>query len=171
MPPASTSSYGSNGERAHRLRHGGREHRRNHGPSRLCWRRQRNTGIRRQRRRCRTARQRPSTQVQLNARATDGGRFNIAHHTPDGIFAHLAGHVDWVAVTGSTAVVTGTITEGFDDIGIDPIGARVSLVIHDQEVDSLEMNVSFVSGHTIPPCSAEPILTVGIADGQFKVRT
>lgn len=109
-------------------------------------------------------------QVQLNARGTDGGRFNIVHHTPDGIFAHLAGHVDCVAVTGSTAVVTGTITEGFDDLGIDPVGERVSLVIHDQEVDSVEMDVSFVSGHTIPPCSAEPILTVVIADGQFKVR-
>jgi hypothetical protein len=32
-------------------------------------------------------------QVQLSARAAQGathGRFNIVHHTPDGIFAHLA---------------------------------------------------------------------------------
>ena len=112
-------------------------------------------------------------QVQLTARGTDGiaaGRFNIVHHTPNGIFAHLAGDVDCLAVTGATAVVTGTITEGFDELGIDPIGERVSLVIRDQPVDSVDMDVSFVSGHAIPPCSAEPILTVVIDDGEFKVR-
>lgn len=112
-------------------------------------------------------------QVQLTARGTDGtakGRFNIVHHTPDGIFAHLAGEVDCLAVTGPTAVVTGTITEGFDDLGIDPIGERVSLVIRDQRVDSVGMDVSFVSGHAIAPCSAEPILRVVIDDGNFEVR-
>jgi hypothetical protein len=46
------------------------------------------------------------------------------HHTPDGIFAHLAGDVDCLSISGSTAVLTGTITEGFDDLGIDPIGER-----------------------------------------------
>lgn len=113
-------------------------------------------------------------QVQLSARGIDStanGRFNIVHHTPDGIFAHLAGQVDCLAVTGSTAVVTGTITEGVDNLGIDPVGERVSLVIRDQNVDSFDMDVSFVSGHAIPPCSAEPILTVAIDDGQFKVRS
>ncbi len=111
--------------------------------------------------------------VQLNARGTDGtasGRFNIVHHTPDGIFAHLTGDVDCVAFTGSTAVVTGTITEGFDDLGVDPVGERVSLVIHDEEVDTVDMDVSFVSGHAIPPCSADPILTIVIDNGQFRVR-
>lgn len=92
------------------------------------------------------------------------------HHTPDGIFAHLAGDVDCLAVTGSTALVTGTITDGFDDLGIDPIGERVSLVIHDQQADSVDMDVSFVSGHAIRPCTAAPILRVGIDDGNFKVR-
>lgn len=89
---------------------------------------------------------------------------------PNGIFTHLAGDVDCLAVTGATAVVTGTITEGFDELGIDPIGERVSLVVRDQPVDSVDMDVSFVSGHAIPPCSAEPILTVVIDDGEFMVR-
>lgn len=112
-------------------------------------------------------------QLQLTAWVTDGtasGRFNIVHHTRDGIFAHLASDVDCLAVNGSTAVVTGIITECFDDLGVDPVGERVSLVIHDQEVDSIDMDVSFVSGHAIPPCSAEPILTVAIDNGEFKVR-
>jgi hypothetical protein len=93
------------------------------------------------------------------------------HHTPDGIFAHLAGDVDCLSISGSTAVLTGSITEGCDDLGIDPIGERVSLVIHDGETDSVDMDVSFVSGHTIAPCSTQPILTVTVDDGQFKVRT
>lgn len=112
-------------------------------------------------------------QVQLTGRGSDStasGRFTIVHHTPDGIVAHLTGQIDCLAVTGSTAVVTGTITEGFDDLGIDPVGERVSLVVHDQEIDSVDMDVSFVSGHSIPPCAAQPILTVVIDDGQFKVR-
>ncbi len=112
-------------------------------------------------------------QVELSARGTDSdakGRFNIVHHTPDGVFAHLAGDVDCLAVTGSTAVVTGTITQGFDDLGIDPVGERVSLVIHDENADSFDMDVSFVSGHAIPPCSARPILSVLIDNGQLRVR-
>ncbi|MGH9153125.1 MAG: hypothetical protein ACRD03_12165 [Acidimicrobiales bacterium] len=112
-------------------------------------------------------------QVQLTARGTGSsakGRFNIVHHTPDGIFAHLAGDVDCLAVAGPTAVVTGTITEGFDDLGIDPIGERVSLVIHDEAVDRIDMDVAFVSGHEIRPCSAEPILTITIDHGNFQVR-
>lgn len=110
-------------------------------------------------------------QIQLTARGTASGRFSIVHHTPDGIFAHLAGEVDCLAIIGSTAVVTGTITEGFDDLGIDPVGDRLSLVIHDGEIDSFDMDVSFVSGHTIPPCSAEPILTVMVDHGQLNVRS
>ncbi len=73
-------------------------------------------------------------------------------------------------MTGSTAVVTGTITQGFDDLGIDPVGERVSLVIHDENADSFDMDVSFVSGHAIPPCSARPILSVLIDNGQLRVR-
>ena len=95
-------------------------------------------------------------QAELSARGTDSdakGRFNIVHHTPDGVIAHLAGDVDCLAVTGYTAVVTGTITQGFDDLGIDPVGERVSLVIHDEIADSFDMDLSFVSGHAIPPCS------------------
>lgn len=112
-------------------------------------------------------------QVELSARGSGSdakGRFNIVHHTPDGIFAHLAGDVDCLAMTGSTAVVTGTITQGFDDLGIDPVGERVSLVIHHENADSFDMDVSFVSGHAIPPCSAQPILSVMIDNGQFRVR-
>ena len=127
---------------------------------------QRSTGVGRQRRRCRTARPRPSTRPAHASGA--GGRFNIVHHTPDGVFAHLAGQTDCVAATGSTAVVTGTITEGFDDLGVDPAGERVSLVIYDHEVDRVDMDVSFGSEHAIPPCSAEPILTIEIDHGQLK---
>lgn len=111
--------------------------------------------------------------VELTARgtATDAtGRFTIVHHTPDGLFAHLAGTVDCLTVNGSTAIATGTITHGSDDLGIDPVGERVSLVIHDGAQDSFEMDVSFVSDHAIPPCSADPILAVPVDDGQFHVR-
>lgn len=112
-------------------------------------------------------------QLELTARGTGtdtDGRFTIVHHTPDGVSAKLSGTVDCLGITDSTAVVTGTITHGFDDLGIDPVGERVSLVIHGGSQDSLEMDVSFVSGHAIPPCSADPILTVPLDRGVFRVR-
>jgi hypothetical protein len=112
-------------------------------------------------------------QVQLSAVGTGGdatGRFNIVHHSPDGLFARAVGQVDCLVVAESTAIVTGTVTQGSHDLGFDLVGTRVSLVIHDEEIDSVDMDLAFLSGHAIPPCSAEPILTDVIDDGQFMVR-
>jgi hypothetical protein len=112
-------------------------------------------------------------QVQLSAIGTGGdanGRFNIVHHTPDGLFARAVGRVDCLVVAESTAIVTGSVTQGFHELGFDLVGTRVSLVIHDEEIDSVDMDLSFLSGHAIPPCSAAPILTDVIDDGQFRVR-
>jgi hypothetical protein len=90
------------------------------------------------------------------------GRFNILHHTPDGLFAHLAGDIDCLNIAGTTALVTGSITEGFDDLGIDPGGERVSLLIDDANPDTVAMDVSFVSGHPIAPCTADPTLAITV---------
>lgn len=43
----------------------------------------------------------------------------------------------------------------------------MSLVIHDENADSFDMDVSFVSGQAFPPCSAQPIPSVMIDNGQF----
>ncbi len=51
-----------------------------------------------------------------------------------------------------------------------PNGERVSLVIHDETTDNFDMDVSFVSGQAIPPWSAQPIHSVVIDNGQFRVR-
>jgi hypothetical protein len=110
--------------------------------------------------------------IELSARgqgATAHGRFTIVHHTPDGVFAHLSGDIDCLSIQGSRAIVTGTITEGFDDLGVDPKGERVSLVVHDEHQDVVDVDVSFVSGHHIDACVADPIATVVLDRGQLRV--
>lgn len=112
-------------------------------------------------------------QLQLSASGTGidaDGRFNVVHHTPGGLFARAAGTVDCLAVSGSSATVTGTVTRGSHSLGFDMVGVRVSIVVHDEEVDSFDMDLSFVSGHEIPPCAAEPIFSVVVDDGRFMVR-
>ena len=98
------------------------------------------------------------------------GRFNVIHHTPGGLFARAVGRVDCLAVTGSSATVTGTVTQGFHSLGFELVDTRVALVIHDGEVDSFDVELSFLTGRPIAPCTAEPILSVVIDDGKFTVH-
>ena len=94
------------------------------------------------------------------------GRFMIIHQTPTGLFARLSGEVDCLYVGGRAALVTGTITSGFDGLGIDPVGHRVSMAV---EGASVGLDVSFVSEHTIAPCSSDPILGLTLDRGGFRV--
>ena len=100
------------------------------------------------------------------------GVFRILHQTPTGVFAHLAGDVDCLTELPDVLVtVTGTIRAGFDGLGINPVGHRVSIVYAFGGLrPSLSLDVSFVSGHTIPPCTAEPILAFRAAHGGFRIR-
>ena len=110
--------------------------------------------------------------IALNARGQGlaaKGTFVIVHQTPDGIFAFLTGQVDCLVVNGGNAIATGTITAGFDGLGIDPVGHRVSLAVHDINPDIVEMDVSFVSGHTIAPCSSTEILVIPFDRGGLRV--
>lgn len=97
------------------------------------------------------------------------GTFRIIHQTPTGVFAYLVGDVDCLAeIPGVAVVVTGTIRAGFDGIGINPVGHRVS--INDGfGVRALFLDVSFVSEHPIGPCASDSILSVGITQGGFRI--
>jgi hypothetical protein len=99
------------------------------------------------------------------------GVFRILHQTPTGVFAHLAGDVDCLSevIPGILLVVTGTIRGGFDGLGIDPVGHRVSVVYGRGLRASLSLDVSFASGHTIPPCGGDPILAVPVEHGGFRI--
>ena len=99
------------------------------------------------------------------------GVFRILHQTPSGAFAHLAGDIDCLSeLSGLLVAVTGTIRSGFDGLGIDPVGHRVLIVYAYAGLrPSLSLDVSFASGHTIPPCKGDPILAVPIAHGGFRV--
>ena len=97
------------------------------------------------------------------------GSFAILHQTPDGIFAYLSGRVDCLVVNGRDAIATGVITAGFDGLGVDPVGHRVSLAVHDTNPDTVDIDVSFVSEHPIAPCSSDPVVVIPADRGGFWV--
>lgn len=100
-----------------------------------------------------------------------GGRFNIVHHDADGgTFAHLQGYLDCTTGDGGSAIATGVITTGFDDLGIDPVGERVSIAVTDGDPDVMALDVSFFSGHPIPACTSDPVLVLPVERGNFTVR-
>jgi hypothetical protein len=110
-------------------------------------------------------------QLEISARAGQGGRFNAVHNTAHGaVFTHIVGDVDCVSVEGNVAVATGVITNGFAGSGIDPIGTRVSFRITDAETDVFAVDLEFFSGHVIAPCSSDPILAFSVEQGNFVVR-
>lgn len=109
--------------------------------------------------------------ISARGEGTDAtGRFTVEHHTPDGLFAHLAGDVDCLSVSGSTAVVTGTIRNGFDGLGVDPVGERVSFRVTSGSGNEVGLDVSFFSGHAIEPCTADPVVVLTIGRGTFTIR-
>jgi hypothetical protein len=98
------------------------------------------------------------------------GVFRILHQTPTGVFAHLAGDVDCLSeIPGVLVAVTGTIRGGFDGLGIDPVGHRVSIVYGMGLRTSVALDVSFASGHTIPPCKGDPDFGFHIEHGGFRI--
>jgi hypothetical protein len=110
-------------------------------------------------------------QLELTAHDAGGGRFNAVHHTASGgVFTHIAGYIDCLAVIGNVAVATGVITQGFAGSGVDPVGTRVSLRITDAEPDVFAVDLAFFSGHAIAPCSSDPILTWTAEQGNFIVH-
>lgn len=119
----------------------------------------------------------PGDRVQLDVTARDlgdagaKGRFTAIHHTAaGGVFTQLQGTVDCLAVEGDIAVATGVITHGFTGIGVDPVGTRVSFEITDAEPDVFAVDLEFFSGHSIAPCSSDPILTFTVQQGNYIVR-
>jgi hypothetical protein len=99
------------------------------------------------------------------------GVFRIIHQTPGGIFASLIGDIDCLTeIPGVLVTLTGTIRGGFDGLGINPVGHRVSILLGLELLrPSLSLDVSFASGHAIAPCTADPVLTIPIARGGFLV--
>jgi hypothetical protein len=115
--------------------------------------------------------------LQMAVHATIGadgavkGIFEGQHHFADGgHFAIIHGTIDCVAVSGNRVVLTGVITHGFDIRGIDPTGARVSIELIDGDPQIMGVDVSYVSGHPIPPCTSSPILVVPMSEGAYKIH-
>lgn len=107
----------------------------------------------------------------VQTEVTAAGAFNIVHHTNGGgVFAHLSGYVDCATSDGHTAVLTGVITAGFDGFGVDPVGERVSIEITDGSPDTVALDVTFVSGHPIAPCTSEPLFVLPVERGNYHVR-
>lgn len=98
------------------------------------------------------------------------GAFRILHQTPTGIYANLMGDVDCLHNSlGQLVVVTGTIRAGFDGEGINPVGHRVTILAGIGPRTNMFLDVSFVSGHTIRPCDAHPIVGIPITQGEFRL--
>jgi hypothetical protein len=120
----------------------------------------------------------PGERVRLDLTARDlgdaraKGRFTALHYTAAGrVYTQLQGYVDCLAVDGDVAVATGVITRGFAGSGADPVGTRVSFRVTDGEPDVFAVDLAFFSGHSIAPCSSDPILIFTVQQGNFTVRS
>jgi len=108
--------------------------------------------------------------VQLNVTAS--GRFDVVHKSSaGGVFAHLASTLDCVDVDGGSATMTGVITHGYDDFGIDPVGYRISIHVVDGEPDVLGLNVQFLSGDPLQACTGSPLFLLPVSEGGFTLRS
>lgn len=107
--------------------------------------------------------------VQLNV--TSGGRFSIVHQSASGgVFAHLVGDIDCASVRAGSATLTGVITGGYDDVGVDPVGYRVSIHLTDGVPDTFGLNVQFLSGDELAPCTGSPQFVLPAEAGGFQLR-
>lgn len=97
-----------------------------------------------------------------------GGRFTGVHwRDSGGVFAKVTGVVDCATTVGDTVVATGVITAGFHGTGINPVGERLSLAV---TADSFAIDLGFLSGHPIAPCTSDPILALPVSQGGFRLH-
>ena len=97
--------------------------------------------------------------VALSAGDSKPSHFQILHENKDGgIRAELTGTVDCVNVSGTTAYVTGTITQGrvTEAPGFDPAGQTAAITVVDSgSSDQAGVDLSFFgTPHAIEPCQA-----------------
>jgi hypothetical protein len=97
--------------------------------------------------------------VSLTVQGSNQGRFQILHEGKDGgVKAELTGTIDCVTVSGTTANVTGTITQGrvTEAPGFDPAGQTAAITVVDNgTADQAGVDLSFFgSPHSIAPCEA-----------------
>jgi hypothetical protein len=97
--------------------------------------------------------------VALSAGGSTPDHFQILHENKDGgIRAELTGTVDCISVSGTTAYVTGTITQGrvTEAPGFDPAGQTAAITVVDAGTsDQAGVDLSFFgSPHAIAPCQA-----------------
>jgi hypothetical protein len=97
--------------------------------------------------------------VALSTRGSAPAHFQILHENKDGsIRAELTGTVDCISVSGTTACVTGTITQGrvTEAPGFDPAGQTAAITVVDAGTsDQAGVDLSFFgTPHAIAPCQA-----------------
>jgi hypothetical protein len=114
--------------------------------------------------------------VVLSARGSEGpsqGHFQIVHEGKGGgVKADVTGTIDCVSLSGTTAYVTGTITEGrvTEAPGFDPAGQTAAItVVDDGTSDQAGVDLSFFgTPHAIAPCQAvSPYMSID--RGNFNV--
>ncbi len=92
---------------------------------------------------------------------------------PDRDTRDFAGSADCLTAATSTAIVTGVITQGTDTLSnVDPVGKRVSITIDavSQSFQGFALDVSYISGHSIAPCTANPFLALVISEGNYTIH-
>jgi hypothetical protein len=106
--------------------------------------------------------------IELDASGS-GGHFDIVHYDKfEKVFSELSGTVNCVAVSGRTAVTTGTITAGHaPEIAGDPKGKSFAITVVDNDGAPDTLGVSFPL-EEIPPCSAWPLNMV-MDRGSYKI--
>lgn len=110
-------------------------------------------------------------QLEVTARESGSGRFNAIHLLASGgVFTRIEGVIDCLAVAGDVAIATGVVTAGVAGTGVDPVGSRVSFTIVDGNPDVFAVDLAFFSGHTIAPCTSDPILSWSVEHGNFQIR-
>ena len=114
-------------------------------------------------------------QVDLTARvdtnSNSDGRFHIAlYNASGGVLSDLHGSADCMTAANGTAIVTGVITQGTATVfNVDPVGQRVSITINAVS-QSFALDVSYLSGHPISPCSANPFIALVVSQGSYTIH-
>ncbi len=114
-------------------------------------------------------------QVDLTARvdtnSISDGRFHIAlYNSSGGVLIDVVGTADCMTAAAGTAIVTGVITQGTDTaFNVDPVGKRESITINVVS-QSFALDASYISGHPIGPCTANPIIALVISQGSYAIH-
>src|SRR5260370_25863877 len=92
------------------------------------------------------------------------------HGASAGVLIALRGGGDCLTAANGTANGTGVIPQGTATVfNVDPVGQRVSITINAVS-QSFALDVSYLSGHPISPCSANPFIALVVSQGSYTIH-